>query len=187
MPHPQRSLTWAATLATAALLLATRPAAAQTGYYYDTFRYGYNPGYYARRYTPSLYGYGGNAKTAPSPSAAGTWRFYSAPSAVPPKGGARALIVSSARGAEPAESTDTTAQIELRVPAGAEVWLDGARTRQTGEVRLYVSPPLTAGKEYSYQVRVTWKDGDKEKSEDRELTIRAGARLSASFPAAVGE
>jgi uncharacterized protein (TIGR03000 family) len=86
-----------------------------------------------------------------------------------------------------AESANRAAQIELRVPAGAEVWLDDVRTRQTGEVRPFVSPPLAAGKEYSYQVRVTWKDGGREMVEKRELTVRAGDRLSASFPAAVGE
>ena len=190
-----RSLTWAATLATVVLLLASRQAWAQSpaGYYYETFRYGYNPGYYAPRFTapPAGYqsasfgAYAGNAKTAPSPVTPGTWlRYAAAPAAQPQIGGfSQAPVLSITRAAERIESADTTMQFELRVPADAEVWLDGVRTRQTGESRLFVSPPLTVGKEYSYEVRVTWKEGDQEKVEKRDLGVRAGDRLSESFPA----
>jgi uncharacterized protein (TIGR03000 family) len=192
-----RSLTWAAALATMALLFASLPARAQSspaGYYYETFRYGYNPGYYARRYTAppagnqsvSFGAYGGNAKTAPTSVTPGTWLRYAAaaPTAQPQIGGfSRAPVLSVTRAAEQIESADTTVQIELRVPADAEVWLDGVRTWQAGESRLFVSPPLTSGKKYSYEVRVTWKEGDQEKVEKRDLGVRAGDRLSESFPA----
>jgi uncharacterized protein (TIGR03000 family) len=190
----RRPITWAATLATVAVLVAVRPAPAQSsaGYYYETFRYGYNPGYYARRYTSVPAGYEGPhygayrtvTKTTPSPVGSSAWLHYAA--ATPAQGsGSAPMTASGARGA-PAESL-TVAQIELRVPAGALVWLDGVPTRQTGAVRLFVSPPLTVGKEYSYEVRVTWKEGDGDKAEKRELTVRAGDRLSASFPADVSE
>jgi hypothetical protein len=79
---PRLLLPWAATLAALALLLAARPAPAQgeVGYYYETFHYGYNPGYYARRYTTPPAGFeGGYTKTAPTPAAAGARLRYAAP------------------------------------------------------------------------------------------------------------
>jgi uncharacterized protein (TIGR03000 family) len=183
---PRSTLPWAATLATTALLLASRPAPAQgpSGYYYETFHYGYNPGYYARRYPAPPAGYGsGYAKTAAGPVTAG-WLLYAAPPSASGSGGAAQSLVIS--GARRAEAADLAAQLELRVPAQAQVWIDGVPTRQTRAVRLFVLPALTAGKEFSYEVRVAWKEGDTEKVEKRDLAVRAGDRLSESFPAAAG-
>jgi uncharacterized protein (TIGR03000 family) len=58
-------------------------------------------------------------------------------------------------------ASDTTARLEVLVPdATAQVQLDGNRTRSTGTVRYYESPPLPGGKEYSYRVTASWnKDG----------------------------
>src|SRR5690242_11304294 len=44
---------------------------------------------------------------------------------------------------------DTKAQIWLRVPKSAEIWVNGVKTKQTGELRHFFSPPLTPGKKYS--------------------------------------
>jgi uncharacterized protein (TIGR03000 family) len=181
---------WAAVLATTTLLLAADPARAQGpgGYYYETFRYGYNPGYYARRYAvppPEQQGayfgaYRATTKTAPGPVSSGAWLHYAVAPAAPQRTGGYAPTVTGTRRTE---AVDTVARIELRVPAGAEVWLDGVPTRQTGDLRLFVSPPLTPGKEYVYALRVTWSEGEAQKAESRDLTIRAGDLLSATVPA----
>jgi uncharacterized protein (TIGR03000 family) len=52
------------------------------------------------------------------------------------------------------------ARLKLMVPKDAVVEIEGVKTTQTGEVRNFVSPPLTPGKNYSYTVKATWKDAD---------------------------
>jgi uncharacterized protein (TIGR03000 family) len=67
------------------------------------------------------------------------------------------------------------------------VVLGGQKTRQTGTLRQFESPPLVPGMEYTYGVTVTWNQDGREVVETRELLVRAGDRLSASFPAPQGE
>jgi uncharacterized protein (TIGR03000 family) len=75
------------------------------------------------------------------------------------------------------EEPGSAAYITLRVPAGAEVWFDGARTRQTGPVRQYSSPPLSPGRTYTYQVRVRWEEGGKAVEQTRRIKVQANARV----------
>jgi uncharacterized protein (TIGR03000 family) len=122
-------------------------------------------------------------KTAPSAVSAGAYLQYAPATS---EAGPRAADNRwSLRVATP--PADTTAQIDLRVPEGAEVWIAGTKTGQTGPQRRFVSPPLTPGKTYTYEVRVTWKDGAREVNQSRELPVDAGARVSATFPAAAAE
>lgn len=72
---------------------------------------------------------------------------------------------------------DTRARIRLRVTDDAEVWFDGAKTRQTGTLRPFFSPPLEAGKTYSYQVRVRWQKDGKTVERKQQVNVRAGDLL----------
>jgi len=65
----------------------------------------------------------------------------------------------------------TPAYLKLSVPAAAIVEIEGVKTTQTGEVRRFVSPPLAAGKNYTYTVKVTWKDADG-KPQSKEETVK---------------
>lgn len=77
--------------------------------------------------------------------------------------------------------SDNKAHIWLRVPADAEVWVDGAPTRQTGESRYFFSPPLTPGEKYTYNIRVvTQKDG-KPVEQKRRVPVHAGATVHLDF------
>jgi uncharacterized protein (TIGR03000 family) len=182
----------------AALLAAPEPVLAQyRGYYYsngywwayDTYRHGYNPGYYARPYPVSPHGvspghYGGYAYPAPAPG--------------PGKGVVKSGVVSTYPWAGPAASSrpvGTTAdavvpvstgpapvEIEVRVPAAADIWFDDAKTTQTGAFRRFVSPPLTPGHDYTYEVRATWKEGGSEVTQSRRITAHAGDQVSIAFP-----
>jgi uncharacterized protein (TIGR03000 family) len=176
----------------AAVLLAVSPLTIQPalgqgpgGYYYETYRYGYNPGYYARHY-PSPPAAGALGRTGSG--GAGYWYHVPGPAAAAPAGSpprqALELRLVAPETSGPAEAA---AQIELRVPADAEVWIDGARTTQTGAVRRFVSPPLPPGREYSYEVRVGWKDAGREVTQSRRLAVRAGSLVPAAFPAPAGE
>jgi uncharacterized protein (TIGR03000 family) len=83
-------------------------------------------------------------------------------------------------GPAPAEK-DAPAAIEVHVPANAEVWIDGAKTKQQGSKRAFVSPTLTAGKDYVYEIRATWREDGREQKETRRVTFRAGAQVSVDF------
>src|SRR5205823_1541980 len=55
-----------------------------------------------------------------------------------------------------AAPADTSVHLTVRVPAGADILVDGVETRQTGPVRQFVSPPLSAGNEYMYEITARW-------------------------------
>jgi uncharacterized protein (TIGR03000 family) len=65
-------------------------------------------------------------------------------------------------------------QVNLRVPGDAKVSFDGTQTRQTGMARRFESPPLDAGQEYAYQIRVQWKQNGKDVTQTRQVTVHAG-------------
>jgi uncharacterized protein (TIGR03000 family) len=72
---------------------------------------------------------------------------------------------------------DHKAHIWLRVPKDATVWVDGVKTKQTGEARYFFSPPLTPGKKYTYQMRVRWKEDGKPVEKTRSIAVHAGANV----------
>jgi uncharacterized protein (TIGR03000 family) len=81
------------------------------------------------------------------------------------------------RSTPPSLETNRVA-VEVRVPAGAELWFEGKRTSQTGAVRQFVSPPLTPGSTYAYQVRARWLENGQPVERSREIKVRAGERLT---------
>lgn len=70
--------------------------------------------------------------------------------------GALVLAVSGAAGAQ--ETDKKPAKLRLLVPAVAQVTIDGIPTTAAGEERIYETPPLVAGKIYTYQIKATWED-----------------------------
>ncbi len=76
---------------------------------------------------------------------------------------------------------DSSARIQVRAPADAEIWFGGTKTSQTGTVREFVSPPLTPGKEFMYEVRARWMENGKEVVQDRRIDITAGAQKVIDF------
>jgi uncharacterized protein (TIGR03000 family) len=67
-------------------------------------------------------------------------------------------VRTSAGGEEESEigGQNTAARIDVTVPTNAEVWLDGHKTQQTGAARSFITPPIQAGKSFSYDLRVRW-------------------------------
>jgi uncharacterized protein (TIGR03000 family) len=167
-------------LALAALLLAAAPLPA--GDPFPASYYGYNlddphPGYYGGGRYREYYNYGRGYGLAnfpmPLPGDPYLFPFHTYyrrvhPVLPPPD----ALVAIS----------DSTVVVEVRVPADAEVWFDGAKTQQTGPTRTFVSPPLTPGTDYSYTVRVRWNDAGRAKEEAREVEVHAGDRIRVEFP-----
>jgi uncharacterized protein (TIGR03000 family) len=77
----------------------------------------------------------------------------------------------------PAPPPTGEARLDVRVPAGAELWVEGKRMSQTGEYRQFVSPPLEPGKDYAYRMRVRWIENGREVERTRDVVVRPGDQL----------
>lgn len=80
----------------------------------------------------------------------------------------------------PAEAA-RAAVIDLRLNnPNAQVFFDESATTQQGTVRQYVTPPLEADKEYTYQLRIRWSlngANGQPLEETRQVQVRAGSRI----------
>jgi uncharacterized protein (TIGR03000 family) len=68
-------------------------------------------------------------------------------------------------------------EITVHVPAGARLWFDSHETAQTGTQRVFISPPVEPGRDFAYEVRVQWRDGEKLIDRTRRLAVRAGDQI----------
>lgn len=191
---PRIPISWrgAPVLLAAAFLLAPSPASAWWQYggplYQRSFpdmpppsAFGYNldeqhPSYYGGIRYREYYSFGRGAGLAdfppPLPNPYGHARPYvivPPPAVVPPPGLA------------PVSVDPRAAQLEIRVPADAEVWLEGLKTRQTGPNRLFISPPLIADQDYAYEVKAKWSAEGRPVEQSRSITVRAGQRVRVDF------
>jgi uncharacterized protein (TIGR03000 family) len=76
---------------------------------------------------------------------------------------------------------DPSAHLSVRVPADAEIWVDGVATKQTGAERQFVSPPLEAGQEYSYELKARWIENGREIVQTRRIPVVAGLWKTVDF------
>ncbi len=77
---------------------------------------------------------------------------------------------------------EQVAYVHVRVsPPHAEISFEGSKTSQIGTSRLYMSPPLVQGQNYTYDIRVSWNDNGQVVTKERKIMIRAGDRLSVAF------
>jgi uncharacterized protein (TIGR03000 family) len=67
--------------------------------------------------------------------------------------------------------------LEVRVPAGAEIWIEGAKTLQKGVVRQFISPPLEPDRQFTYEIKAKWLDNGQERTQTRNVNVRAGQRV----------
>jgi uncharacterized protein (TIGR03000 family) len=65
-------------------------------------------------------------------------------------------------------------RLEVRVPANAEIWIDGARTMQNGPVREFISPPIEPGRSYAYELKMKWTENGAERERVRNVSVRPG-------------
>ncbi len=62
----------------------------------------------------------------------------------------------------------------VNVPADAELFFDGERTKQEGYARHYTTPKLEVGKTYSYKILVRWKKDGKSYERTRSVEVSGG-------------
>jgi uncharacterized protein (TIGR03000 family) len=159
--------------------------------------YGYNfhdphPSYYGAGFYREYYAFGRGTSVANFPGPVpgpeyfwdwtAPWRRYwvlRPPLPVPPPamGNEPApLVVQAVPEGEP------VAHFTVEVPANAEVYLEGVRTRQTGPQRVFASPPLSPGRQYIYEVRARWVENGQPVEQTRNLVVTAGQRYTVRFP-----
>ncbi len=78
-------------------------------------------------------------------------------------------------------ASSISATVEVLVPAGASVWINGSPTTLTGEDRIFTSPPLEPGQTYQYEVKAQWMRGAKQVAETQMIQVAAGQRSVADF------
>jgi uncharacterized protein (TIGR03000 family) len=71
--------------------------------------------------------------------------------------------------------------IDVIVPAEAELWIEGKKMGQNGEQRKFISPPLEAGRKFSYDFRIRFKDSGREQTKTRSLDVLAGGSYTVDF------
>jgi uncharacterized protein (TIGR03000 family) len=77
---------------------------------------------------------------------------------------------------------DNLGYVTIRVPnPQAKVWIEDVETTDTGNVREYRTPELTKGKNYTYEIRAEWKDGDQVRKQTRKFPIHAGDHIMVVF------
>jgi uncharacterized protein (TIGR03000 family) len=156
--------------------------------YYPASSVGYNlddphPGYYGGGRYREYYSYGRGFGLAnfPGPYPGPIWPSDNhEPPLVdwihpPPLSSAHPFLPASPQ-------TDPIAHLVVQVPADAEVWLEGTKTRQSGTTRTFDSPPLTRGADYGYEIRARWKQDGREMEQVQNVVVHAGERLSVTFP-----
>lgn len=74
------------------------------------------------------------------------------------------------------------ASVEVYLPnANAELWFNGVKTQQGGEKRNFVTPELTPGKVFSYEVRARWTENGQQFDQTRTIQVQAGAQVVYAF------
>ncbi|MGH7222358.1 MAG: TIGR03000 domain-containing protein, partial [Gemmataceae bacterium] len=78
--------------------------------------------------------------------------------------------------AGPAESQEASrsARLHVRLPAYAQLTVEGRKTMQTGPLRHFVSPPLDPNKSYHYTFEWTYPKDGKTYQARRVIHVRAG-------------
>lgn len=87
---------------------------------------------------------------------------------------------------QPQPPKDTRAHIHVRVPAGAELWFNGKKVSGEETGHKFVSPSLTPGRRFFYEVRVQWQKNGRTVTETREIAVKAGAHIDVDFTKSTG-
>jgi uncharacterized protein (TIGR03000 family) len=83
------------------------------------------------------------------------------------------------------DDTDTKrtapAYLDVRVPAAAEVMVETEKTTQTGSRRTFVSPPISSGRNYVYEIKAKWMENGQPVERTRKVNIHAGEQVTVDF------
>jgi len=75
----------------------------------------------------------------------------------------------------------TRAEVDVFLPAEAELTFQGQVLPQRGLLRRFTSPPLRLGEDYTYDITATWTEDGREVTKSRQIVVRAGSRVTVDF------
>lgn len=82
----------------------------------------------------------------------------------------------------PTDLTRRASVFTVRLPADAELWIDGKKLEQSGNVRTWVTPLLTPEQIYSYRISSRWVErGSIEVEKSLNVRTFAGSRITVNF------
>jgi uncharacterized protein (TIGR03000 family) len=84
------------------------------------------------------------------------------------------LVHTPATAEEGRQGPSERATIRVELPEDARLTFDGESTASTGSHRVFLSPPLVRGKEFSYTLRAERMRGGEPVSVSKTITVRAG-------------
>jgi uncharacterized protein (TIGR03000 family) len=74
------------------------------------------------------------------------------------------------------------AGLTIRIPdPNGQIWLNDQETKQKGTFRPFVTPPLEAGRTYSYKVHARWRQNGKDMDQTKTVDFKAGDRVAVNF------
>ncbi len=115
----------------------------------------------------------------PSPlSAAGTPPAPMPPSAVPEDDRTARRVAFAPPGAAGDKARGT---VVVKLPADARLYAEGRQLNQTSAERTFVTPPLPAGRDYTYTFRAEYERGGETISQAKRVTVRPGHTAAVEF------
>jgi uncharacterized protein (TIGR03000 family) len=78
-------------------------------------------------------------------------------------------------------SLGNRAELEIRLPADAELRLQGVKMNERGSLRRITTPTLDPGMDYTYDVNARWMENGMQVSKDRHVMVRAGDKWTVDF------
>jgi uncharacterized protein (TIGR03000 family) len=76
---------------------------------------------------------------------------------------------------------DNVAHVVVRVPEDARLEFDGVAIEQAGRIRKFITPPLTPGRRYRYDIQATWTDKGRAVAKDCQIIVCAGEKADVDF------
>jgi uncharacterized protein (TIGR03000 family) len=146
------------------------PVYSYPAYRYPAYRYPayHSPWYYSRLYVRPVYTY-------PTYS---YYNYYVTPPVYAPSYSSGYIA--------PVPQPTGEAILEVRLPAAdAELWIEGVRTTDVGTMRTFISPALTTGVDFTYNLWARWVEGGRTVERTREARVRAGERTTVDFGVSV--
>jgi uncharacterized protein (TIGR03000 family) len=85
------------------------------------------------------------------------------------------------QGPASATSAVNAAQLRIRLPKNAQLWIEDQDTSPRGADRAFVSPPLPAGRDFVYHLKTQWTENGQQVTRTREVPIHAGDVVNIDF------
>jgi uncharacterized protein (TIGR03000 family) len=160
------------------------------GYGYPGYYGGYGNRWYGGYGYPAYGSYYGNYDSGYQPSYSydyGSQPYYSYDSGSQPYSSDQGAYdyaytdQGSSDGSNTGRSNNTVSLRVILPAPDAKVWVEGQETRQKGNDRLFISPPLERGKSYNYTVKAEWNQDGRQVTREKTVPVQAGRQAMVNF------